>query len=286
RRRRIKIAIIDSGIDMKNKCIKGILGPEKARKHKRIEDKRSWVGAETNIVDTFGHGTAVAYLLLKVAPAADLYIARVSEGKTIPKENIDFIAKAIRHAAKQWDVDIISLSLGIDSLDSEIDEAIDEVTGPTDGSKPKIIFAAASNNRGGNSTRAYPASRRGVICIHASDGNGGRNDQLNPSVKTHDGNFTTLGIGIPFKWDDKDVLKSGTSFATPIAAGIAANMMEYTRHNIKLSARNMEDFYSPKGMVDLFQLLRQKKGDYGYIQPWFLWDNQSHNSDKVCKVLK
>jgi len=39
-------------------------------------------------------------------------------------------------------------------------------------------------------------------------------------------------------------------------------------------------------MVDLFQLLKQKMGDYGYIQPWFLWDNQGHNSEKVCKVLK
>ena len=93
RRRRIRIAIIDSGIDEKNVHIKGILGPKKSRKHNRIEGEKSWVGAETDIVDTFGHGTAVAYFLLKVAPAADLYIARVSEGKIIPKENIGFVAE-------------------------------------------------------------------------------------------------------------------------------------------------------------------------------------------------
>jgi len=191
--------------------------------------------------------------------------------------------KAIRHAAKQWDVDIISLSLGIDGVDEDMDKAINEVTNPPDGSNPKLIFAAASNNKGGNSRRAYPASRSGVICVHASDGRGGGTSDLNPTREEYDGNFATLGIDILFKWGPQKLLKSGTSFATPIAAGIAANVMEYARHHMELSARNMVDLYSPKGMEDIFHLMKQSREDYGYIQPWDLWRDKG---DKIGEVLK
>lgn len=79
------------------------------------------------------------------------------------------------------------------------------------------------------------------------------------------------------------MLKSGTSYATPIAAGIAANVMEYTRHHMRLSERNKTELYSPKGMADIFYLMRQPRGGYGYIQPWDFWRECGDNLHEVLE---
>ncbi|OIW25726.1 hypothetical protein CONLIGDRAFT_708490 [Coniochaeta ligniaria NRRL 30616] len=194
RQRKIRIAVIDSGFKRKNPLLQAVNTPN------RIVDSKSWV--ENDVEDEFGHGTVAAYLLLKIAPAAEVYIARVSKGKSIPLENIRNITEAIKHAADPngWDVDIISLSLGLDELDDDLDKAIKDATNPSGDANPKLIFAAASNNKGGNSKRAYPATRSGVICVHASDGRGGSTSDLNPTAEKDDGNFATLGIDIPFFW--------------------------------------------------------------------------------------
>ena len=69
---RVRVAILDSGIDMANPHIK--------EKSTRIRKCRSFVNKLKQDEDSFGHGTYTANLLLTVAPFADLYIARVCNG--------------------------------------------------------------------------------------------------------------------------------------------------------------------------------------------------------------
>ncbi len=61
-------------------------------------------------------------------------------------------------------------------------------------------------------------------------------------------NFSTVGVGIKSEWEGKIVFKSGTSFATPIAAGIAANILEFARTHLTDEMDNLSDLYSYKGM--------------------------------------
>lgn len=75
----IKVAVLDTGIDFEHGFIKGAM-----KKPRRIKATRDFVDKGNNIQDFHGHGTHVAALLLKVAPDAQLYIAKVANGGKIP----------------------------------------------------------------------------------------------------------------------------------------------------------------------------------------------------------
>lgn len=101
--------------------------------------------------------------------------------------------------------------------------------------KNVLMFAAASNN-GGNRGRAFPARQDEVICIHATDGYGNPSSFNSSPMKDHD-NFSTLGEDVESAWPVRlgkptshgvcKTRKFGTSFATPIAAGIAAFLLQF-----------------------------------------------------------
>ncbi len=101
--------------------------------------------------------------------------------------------------------------------------------------KGKLIFAAASNG-GGNEPRAFSAKEDGVFCIHVSDGKGNKNG-INPAP-IGSADFSTLGNAIDSRWDGKEIFISESSFATPIDAAIAANALEFIRHNLTDSDDN------------------------------------------------
>jgi len=75
----VKIAVLDTGVDVTNSFIKGAM-----KKPQRIKATRSFVDGVKDAQDLHGHGTHVTALLLKVAPDAHLYIARVASGGKIP----------------------------------------------------------------------------------------------------------------------------------------------------------------------------------------------------------
>lgn len=85
---RIRIAILDTGIDENNGFFRGVRRSRNLRDRplKKIE---SFV--EGPLADSYGHGTNVAALILKIAPEADLYIAKISQGQEI--DRVDHIVK-------------------------------------------------------------------------------------------------------------------------------------------------------------------------------------------------
>lgn len=68
--KRVKIAILGTGIDRTH-------GELRAQWNKRIKWAKSWINGEASGRDSCGHGTYGASLLMKVAPEADIYVARV-----------------------------------------------------------------------------------------------------------------------------------------------------------------------------------------------------------------
>ncbi|KAK5654613.1 hypothetical protein OQA88_7243 [Cercophora sp. LCS_1] len=282
--KRIRIAILDSGIASNDTILRA------ARRRKDIQDCRNFgPGLPTDCEDRVGHGTMVARLLMQMAPNAHIFIAKVTSGgeKHIPKDGLYRIAKAINWAVQVWKVDIINMSFALPQTNPDIDEAIKEALDPTNvcdiGATRKIIFAAAGNNQGGNTRRSWPASGDGVIAIHATDGMG-MPVNTNPG-STNAFRFATLGSSIPYasfrENEDGDVERSalyisGTSFATPIAAGIAANVLEYARHYIdNLNERRKERLYSGPGMEKIFEAMSEGlRDDCHYVQPWTFWEER------------
>jgi hypothetical protein len=143
----------------------------------------------------------------------------------------------------------------------------------------KIMLAAASNC-GGNGGRAYPARDPNVICIHASDGTG-NDGGINPPAEEHPDYFSTLGVAIRCYWNEEFVYKSGTSFATPVAAAIAANFLDYAAclasHGRLTGLQNAEVRRS-QGMKKVFtKFLSKRIQGHRYVAPWHFWTEEANN---------
>ena len=83
----------------------------------------------------------------------------------------------------------------------------------------------------------------------------------------------------------KSVYLSGTSFATPIAAAIAANVLEWARWNIKLTKDRKKLLYSPGKMRLVFAKMMQVRSGVHYVQPWTLWDHGWVDGSGVKKAV-
>lgn len=175
------------------------------------------------------------------------------------------------------------MSFGLENRDRDIDKAIFIAF-----QHGITMFAAAANN-GGNRPRAYPANKySSVICIHASDGLGNPG-AISPSPVAKEDNFSTLGICVPSRWKKIPVTISGTSFATPIAVAMAADVLEFARYKCFLDEYEQQCLYHFNGIRKILRLMSEERQGYNYIMPRLLWksercDNDSEDDDIARKI--
>ncbi|UPL01136.1 hypothetical protein LCI18_012070 [Fusarium solani-melongenae] len=296
--RRVRIAVIDTGVDF------GHVGIADAKEKGRIREEwcRSWIGTDSKDEDDELHGTNCAYLLHKSVLEADIYRKGVqSECCEVlrSQEYSQVTQQAIENAVSKWDVDIISMSFGLTRPASQDDgdpvkgrsgletynNIVHEIEAAIRKASPRLMFAAASNSEK-NGPRAFPARDNPyVICVHASEGNG-QDGGINPEMVSGF-NFLTLGIGLELiKRENlvkkgrslatyKRVVKSGTSFATPIAAGIAATVLDLAVRRGEIDERAVEKLKRPEGMEKVLRLISTPEGDVRdrmyYMAPWLHW---------------
>ncbi|OIW32887.1 subtilisin-like protein [Coniochaeta ligniaria NRRL 30616] len=271
-RRRVKILILDTGIDVRNVAFarassRGLI--------KRVEDFADPGG---DGLDLHGHGTHCAALLCRVAPEAEIYVAKVTRGAgTSSTPDPDLVAKAIKRAVTDWNVDIISLSLGFYENHRDLHDAIKLAYRHN-----SVIFAASCDN-GTSDDITFPAREPGVICIHASNGYG-QPLPLNP-VPELGKNYTILGEEVESAWccgprgkitpAQASITKrrGGTSVATAIAAGVMALVLELAYQSPatqRLGPKALKCLQSYRGMDVVLDKMSKKTGDYRNIVPWTL----------------
>ncbi|KAK2882509.1 hypothetical protein FQN49_000275 [Arthroderma sp. PD_2] len=261
---RLKVAILDSGIDMNNTDIE-------ADADDRIKSVRSWVDGndgkeDRNECDESGHGTHIAGILLSCAPNTDLYIARIT--KTRELNSVNEIVSALDYAIHVWKVDMIMMSFGFSDRIPGIKEKVQEAI-----SASIIVFAAASND-GGNSPRAFPARHPGVICIHSADSDGNKS-MYNPTPRERDDNFSILGQYIKSSWLSAGEAgasrrMSGTSFATPIALALACFIVGFVQMEIQ-DPDIVSEVMSKDGMTAVFRKLAEfntPRDGYDWLSPF------------------
>jgi len=228
----IKIAIIDSGIDLKNSDLN--LG---------ITKKYNILDNSDNVQDNYFHGTYCSTIVasrglngvIGVAPSCDLIIIKILEDdNTINTNNINFLEDNRLNGIKkaiEFGADIISMSFGSTKEYPQTTAYINNLI-----SAGKICIAAAGNNP--NDVVEYPANIKGMISV-------GNIKCINPNAQFGQGEFdlsdrtagNTLpnnqgeGVTIVAPGDGVDVYTigggivhsvSGTSYATPYVAGVAA----------------------------------------------------------------
>jgi hypothetical protein len=206
------------------------------------------------------------------------------------------------------------MSFGLGKHQTEIEDAVKEAAY----SKSIIIFAAASNN-GGNYAVTYPARYDDVICIFSTDGLG-NSSSCNPTPMKHSSmHFATLGEAVPSAWPipvtefkaaeedcegmaetscatlekehqqqaETSVLTrrmTGTSFATPIAAGVAACILEFSLLN-GMNDDQYRMLRCRRGMQAVFfkELVEERRGLH-YIHPWRLF-NTIRNEETILTLM-
>jgi hypothetical protein len=186
-----------------------------------------------------GHGTFIAGLILQVAPAAEVYIVKVLDSHGVGDDST--VAKAMEQLPQ--DVDIVNLSLGGYTMDDSAPLAIACALNAM--RKQRNVVVAAAGNAG-KPRPFWPAAFKQVVAVGAVDEKGGHWSKADFSNYGWWVDATARGVNLqstfnkgksrqatgtkpdpadPWITFDGWAAWDGTSFATPITAGMLARTM-------------------------------------------------------------
>jgi subtilisin family serine protease len=217
----ITIALLDTGVDVQHPALSSRVVPgydfvDGDHDPSEVAVPDSW---------SYGHGTHVAGLLALVAPGASLLPIRTLNGAGVG--TIWAQVQGLRYAVANG-ADVINLSYSFRTRSRVLEEVLAEITCigmvTTDcrsATRPGVVVAAAAGNSGSN-VPEYPAAVDipGVMAVAASTVDGRLAD------------FSGYGTWVKIAAPGAHVIStvpgggyaswSGTSMATPLAAGVTA----------------------------------------------------------------
>ncbi|KAI0410589.1 subtilisin-like protein [Xylaria grammica] len=254
----IRIAILDTGIE--NQCLNGI------KEYEDFVDRRN-----ESPLDSIGHGTNVFSLLRKVCDDADFFIGRVWEGTKATPDTPLLMGEAIDYARKVWKVDIIVLSSGFQTTQTSVGEAIERAN------MARILTFASPSNYGNMGDLYYPGRLYGhgkVICLFSTNSmvKSSTTKTFNPSPLDTAAHRTFAILGEDIFLENLREPLNGTSYSTAIGAGIAARILDFSRHpRFRDKLENIDDLWKVEGMLAVFGRMA-KRTDNGYrcMAPWVI----------------
>lgn len=205
----VRVAVIDSGVESNHPwlddCVKGgVIVEYDGRRKEGVK-----ITDDPNPRDLFGHGTACAGIIHKLAPDAEIYSVRVL-GKDLTGRAFQF-AGGLRWAIQNG-MHVMNLSLSTSKQEyyGLFHEIADEAY------FKNILLISAVNNIPAPS---YPSLYSSVISVAAHEGRDPLTYYYNPDPPVE---FGAPGIDVEVAWANSSmVTTTGNSFAAPHIAGIA-----------------------------------------------------------------
>ncbi|PKK48405.1 hypothetical protein CI102_8124 [Trichoderma harzianum] len=263
RGRPVRIAVLDTGYDGDT-----MFFTFKERK-RRIKGWKDYAEKNSTPVDSSGHGTHTLALIMKVAPTADIYVARIAKDRAGLQNSAENIAQAIAWAATEAEADIISMAFGFPEEVPLITTAL--LTAQL-ARNNQVLFLAAASNSGANRREAFPAALDSVISIRETNHHGAFSDSNPPVDPRGPIVFGTVGKDVPSAWLSSvagEVPKSGSSVATAVAAGLIAMVLEFVsvgmRDEEMRLPEEMSRAWTRIGMVNILTRMSHDMGNRSYF---------------------
>jgi thermitase len=202
----ITIAVIDSGLDLNHPAFSRSLVP--------ASQMRDFVDGDNIPHDvTYGHGTAVAAVVLQVAPAARILPIRVLD--QTGTGDADKLAKAIQYAISSK-ADVINISLSVAGTSEPVRRAIKAA------SNAKIPVMLSAGNR--NGAVGFPATLAvgppSVVSVGSLNAGGTKSVFSNFGANLE---LSAPGEGIVTAYpNNQSIVASGTSMAAAVVSGAVA----------------------------------------------------------------
>ncbi|KAF4627707.1 hypothetical protein G7Y89_g10442 [Cudoniella acicularis] len=266
---RARVAILDTGYNP------GVLNSHThGNRPPRWED---FAESSKEPQDLTGHGTYMVSLFMRIAPHADICVARIAKTPEDIPEATYKIAHAIDFASEHWDVDIILMSFGYDQGAPEISRAIRRAVDRHD---ERILFFAGTGINGVNQNLTFPASHELVIPIRVTDADGTVESFSPPRTQDEGIVYGTLGLEVPSAFLEHDpeaqVYASGPIAASPIATGLAAMFLGYATGYVKQKKGNgafpdvLGKLRTKRGMLAMFKSMATQRLNMAYVcvTPW------------------
>ena len=220
------VAVLDTGIDAQHPVFAGAIVPggfDFVTGTADVSDRNDGSDSDGDGTanELVGHGTFVASMVRFVAPGARILPVRVLDGDG--NGRLWTLARGIVHAVDRG-VEVINVSIVSDYDSAAVEAAINEATALG------IVVVASSGNCSGTE-RLFPAAKSNVLGVAATDrldrkaGFSNYGDDIDlaapgasPLVGMPDPATSILGALPGGRWG----AGSGTSFAAPLVAGVAA----------------------------------------------------------------
>ncbi|UKZ80413.1 hypothetical protein TrVFT333_008172 [Trichoderma virens FT-333] len=252
---RVKIAVLDTGVDPSNAAARYIKG------------YKDYVSNNDSIMcDNTGHGTTSVNLVFSICESADIYAVRIFEHDKANENTRELAAEAIDWCMTE-EMDIICMACGFFSNYDTLHEKVRRAS-------EKMLIIAAPTNDGNASEIAYPAAYGEVLSMFSTNG-AVRKSRFNPSNPPEKYNFAILGEDIK---TPRGELDCGTSFSTAIAAGFAGRLMDFSRHDdTKCHIQNAEKMKNKSSMIQVLLHIHEWDDPYYCIKPWKLLPEELRN---------
>lgn len=202
----VRVGIVDSGVDERHPLVGAV---QSAVAVAGSADGEMSV-AEDEERDLFGHGTACAGIVRKLAPDCEIHSVRVLGGDLTGGGPA--LLRGLRWAIEQgFEVINLSLSTTKSKFAPELRELCDLAY-----FRGSVIVASAHNMP----VESYPWRFSGVVSVGSHAGLDPFEYYVNPHPPVE---FAAPGVDVELAWLDGTTIRAtGNSFATPHMAGIAA----------------------------------------------------------------